>query len=107
MKSKFKNPTIVISFLVIACLLLAFKKNTANSYEHMFIITRNLDLDNVYVSTNKGRTRLKDLRKESQGDWDLSPLINEIERYEADGWVLQSTNPNGNLFVYWLKREKK
>lgn len=105
MKSKLINSAIIISLLVIVCMLVAFK-NTAHSYEHMFIITRNQDLDYVWVSTNKGRTRLKNLKRESQGEWDLSPLINEIERYQVDGWEMQSTNPNGDFFVYWLRREK-
>lgn len=99
---------ILVVCLSSVCLLLAFKSPTApakKSYQHLFIIYEHPDLDRVFISVDgKDYSYQKRLKKESQGDWDMNPLINLIHQYEAEGWELQSID-QGAQGHCWMRRE--
>lgn len=99
---------IILSSIVILSIIFAFKAPgtaTTKNYEHLFIISEGIELQKVFISINgKDYSYQNRLKKESQGDWDVNPLINLVHQYEAEGWELQAFNQNGVHCNCWLRR---
>ena len=96
--------------IIAACLaftFMSFKTTSVKNYEHMIIITEGVHLQRVIISNDgKNYTENKKLDKETEGQWDVNPVINLVHQYENEGWALQSITPNNATVLYWLKREK-
>ena len=75
------------------------------TYQHIFIISVNKNLDEVYVSVDgKDYQRLK-LGKQSLGQFDMGPLINLAHQYENDGYKIENFTGDGEFQYMWLRKE--
>lgn len=107
-----KQQLVTIGIFITGMMFYAFVNERSipesQKYEQMFLVTRNTDLDYVFKSINGASYERSKLARQSQGTWDLNPLLNMIEQYEREGWVLMSAPGSlGEYNLFWLRREKK
>ncbi len=103
-----KLAVFVIVGLFAVCIIMAFRPAPPPpvKYQHMFIIALHENLDEVYISIDgkEYTDQKRGLKKESQGVWDMNPIINLIHQYENQGWELQSLAGSGMHREYWLRK---
>ncbi len=107
-----KQQLLTIGIFICGMMFYAFVNEPSDaeskSYEQLFLVTRNDNLDYVFKSIDGASYERSKLARQSQGTWDLNPLLNMIDQYEREGWVLMSTPGNmGEYNLFWLRREKK
>ena len=100
---------------LLTALIVVLSLTTANAqdfvpgeYEHIFIVTRNADLEEVFTSVDGKEYSRVQMHKQVEGPWDFNPIITIIHQYERDGWVLMSV-PQGGIDgknMFWLRRLK-
>lgn len=98
----------VCSIIAVSTFFYAFKPSQSKvSYQHMMILAEHYDLDDVYISIDgKEYSHQKKLKRESQGSFDMNPIINLIHQYEGEGWELQTVSASQAFHYFWLRREK-
>ena len=100
-------PLIILGLCSVLCISLGFKPANSNkSYQHLIIIGEHVDLDDVRMSIDGKEFTVVHCHKQSQGPWDMNPIINLVHQYEADGWEMQSFATTGMLNTFWLRKEK-
>src|SRR5690349_18394840 len=97
-----------ICISALALFLLSFKSApSAASYQHITIIAEHSDLDGVNISVDGKEFSHTRFKPQSQGAWDMNPIINLVHQYEAEGYELQSFSGDGLFHYFWLRKEKK
>jgi len=96
-----------IAVFAVLIAIIAFKpKPVKVSYQHIYIIAENKNLDVVNVSVDgKDFQRLK-LGKQTAAPFDMGPLINLAHQYENDGYIIQNFTGSGEFTYLWLRKEK-
>jgi hypothetical protein len=105
---KISKTTILIGAIAIILSVYAFKsKPESKSYSYLTMHSIHYDLDDVFICIAGKEYKKIHLVKQTQGAWDLNPLINLINQYESEGWELQNINGgNGPATFVWMRKEK-
>ncbi len=105
-----KKPIYVISILAmitIICVSMAFRPTPVRtSYQYITIVAQNHDLDEVSISVDGKDFIHTKYSREAKGHWDMNPVLNEVHRYENDGYELVSFNGTGVFHYFLLKKVK-